>query len=212
MTAVWGPLGWITLHSISVNYPTNPQREDKVIVKKFLDLFAETISCPSCKGHFTNMYQSYTRQNPTWADSKYNLFLFIVRAHNTVNKRIDKPRPATVAEALNMLRRATQLKTPAEYRASYITYLTNNWARQGGGEGFIQMSYVREMKKINDQYWSARESGFSMTFPEADVLLVLTNVPSYMLPFTKPNVPGQQNVQPNLGLKLRGGRFSFGLR
>jgi len=220
MTAIWGPLGWLTLHSISVNYPEIPKAEDKAIVKKFLDLLAETISCPSCKSHFTNIYNSYTSQTPNWADSRYNLYLFIVRAHNTVNKRLDKPRPSTVSESLSMLQMATKLKKPSEYRNSYIQYLMNNWSREGGGEGMIQMANVREMRKINDQYWNLRETSFEgLRFPESDILTPIISTPrferAYYLPPPQSTV-GNSSIQisplgqqPSVGLKFRGGRFSL---
>jgi hypothetical protein len=213
MTAIWGPMGWMTLHSISVNYPENPSFADKAILKKFLDLFADTISCPSCKGHFSHMYRAYILKNPTWADSRYNLFLFVVRAHNTVNKRIDKPRPGTVFESLVSLREATKNKTPAEYRANYLTYLMKNWAREGGGEGFIQCGNVREMQKINNEYWNLRETGFSISFPEADVLQLIIPVSTYFSPYTQSNIhPTLGPMNQTMGFTLKGGKFSFGPR
>jgi hypothetical protein len=221
MTAIWGPLGWLTLHSISVNYPEIPKAEDKAIVKKFLDLLAETISCPSCKGHFTSIYHTYTSHNVNWADSRYNLYLFVVRAHNTVNKRLDKPRPSTVAESLTMLQMATKLKKPSEYRNSYIKYLMNNWSREGGGEGMIQMGNVRAMQKINEQYWNLRETEFDKVwFPESDILTPIVSSPrferAYYLPIPQPTVGGsalhitKPKQQPSIGLKFKSGRFSLG--
>jgi len=221
MTAIWGPLGWLTLHSISVNYPEIPKAEDKAIVKKFMDLFAETISCPSCKNHFTDIYRSYTTNTPNWADSRYNLYLFVVRAHNTVNKRIDKPRPSTVAESLTMLQMATKLKKPSEYRNSYIKYLLNNWAREGGGEGMIQTRNVREMQKINEQYWNLRETPFdNLRFPESDILTPIVSTPRFERAYYLPSPPnptvGNSSLHitplgqpPSVGFKFKGGRFSL---
>jgi len=219
MTQAWGPMGWITLHSISVNYPEVPTKADKTILKKFLDLFAETISCPSCKGHFTAMYKSYTLQYPNWADSRYNLFLFISRAHNTVNKRLDKPRPATVVECIQSLKMLTVNKTAAQYRTNYITYLLSNWVREGGGDGMIQCGNVREMRKINEQYWNLRETNLdALMFAEADVLTPIMSAQKMLSPFTQ--IPmysmnasgGQQANAPNFGFRLSGGKFSFGKR
>jgi len=215
MTSFWGPMGWITLHSISVNYPENPNADDKAIVKKYLNLFAETISCPSCKSHFTNMYKSYTMVNPNWADSRFNLFLFITRAHNTVNKRLDKPRASTVSESLSMLRLITQHKKPSEYRNNYLTYLTNNWIKEGGGEGMIQVGHVREMRKINEQYWNLRETEFSITLPEADILSPIVSASRLISPFThtsiyiQPTTGTNMQTTPNIGFKFKGGKFSL---
>ena len=208
-------MGWITLHSISVNYPENPNADDKAIVKKYLNLFAETISCPSCKSHFTNMYKSYTMANPNWADSRFNLFLFIARAHNTVNKRLDKPRASTVSESLSMLRLITQHKKPSEYRNNYLTYLTNNWIKEGGGEGMIQVGHVREMRKINEQYWNLRETEFSITLPEADILSPIVSASRLISPFThtsiyiQPTTGTNMQTTPKIGFKFKGGKFSL---
>lgn len=203
-------MGWITLHSISVNYPEYPKADDKAILKRFLDLFIETISCPSCKGHFGNMYKSYTLQTPSWADSRYNLFLFVVRAHNTVNKRLDKPRPSTVSECLASLQMATQLKKPADYRHSYISYLIGNWAKEGGGEGLIQVGHAKEMRRINQEYWNPRETGFSVLFPEADILQPIAASPRFVTPYTQ--LPMYTQPGSSFGFKLKGGKFSFGAR
>jgi len=209
MTAVWGPMGWITLHSISANYPEVASNEDRSIVKRFLELFTETISCPSCKGHFSNMYKSYTMQNPNWADSRNNLVLFTLRAHNTVNKRLDKPRPSTVFECLATLREITKTKKASDYRNSYLVYLGNNWVREGGGEGMIQVGHVREMRKINEQYWNPRETNFSISVPEADILTPIATVNRMISPFTNTVLYSQLNT-PTLGFKFKGGKFSFG--
>jgi len=209
MTAVWGPMGWITLHSISANYPEVASNEDRSIVKRFVELFTETISCPSCKGHFSNMYKSYTMQNPNWADSRNNLVLFTLRAHNTVNKRLDKPRPSTVFQCLATLREITKLKSASDYRNSYLIYLGNNWVREGGGEGMIQMGHVREMRKINDQYWNPRETNFSISVPEADILTPIATINRMISPFTNTVLYSQPNT-PMLGFKFKGGKFLFG--
>jgi len=215
MTAFWGPMGWITLHSISVNYPETPTSADKAIVKKYLNLFTETISCPSCKSHFTNMYKTYTAANPNWADSRFNLFVFITRAHNTVNKRLDKPYPSTVSESLSMLQLITKAKSPSEYRYNYLSYLTNNWTKEGGGEGMIQVGHVREMRKINEQYWNLRETGFSITLPEADILSPIVSSPRIISPFAQTSTYSQSSIRsnpqptPNIGFKLKGGKFSL---
>ena len=32
---IWGPPGWLFLHTITFNYPTNPTEEDKKYYKNF---------------------------------------------------------------------------------------------------------------------------------------------------------------------------------
>lgn len=210
MTSRWGPMGWITLHSISANYPETPTNEDKMVMKRFLELFAETISCPSCKGHFGSLFHSYIVANPGWADSRHSLFVFVCRAHNAVNARLDKPRIGSVRQSIEMLKSITKLIPAQTYRQNYLAYLLQNWNREIGAEGFMNSRSVREMMKINQAYWNPRETNFNIELPEADVLgpIVRTRTGGGTL------VPGltASGTPVSLGFKMRGGRLTLGSR
>jgi len=169
MTKLWGPLGWMTLHSVSLIYPENPSSAEKQIASRFLDLFADTISCNQCKMHFKTIRLLYVSLNPGYLNSRQEFALFGFRAHNTVNKRIDKPLQRTVADCLRSLRNATSQFSLANYRKSYLAYLSNNWSREFVGESLIILRSVREMEKINNEYWSPRDNGIP-DLTEADVL------------------------------------------
>jgi hypothetical protein len=163
-------LGWITLHSISVAYPEHPTYEDKQIASKFLELFRDTITCRYCRDHFTAMYKTYTITNPEYLNSRRDFFLFVARAHNTVNKRLDKPRPSSVVECLETLKTLTRDRTAKEFRHAYLSYLMNDWTRQMSGDGIIAKMKVKELIKINDQYWNLRDVGFDVPIWEGNVL------------------------------------------
>jgi len=205
-------MGWMTLHSISVCYPENPGQGDKEILKRFMKLFAESITCPSCKNHFTSMFDTYTKIHPEWANSRFDLFVAICRLHNTVNKRLDKPRISTVRDALITLAAATSVTSASVFRTSYIQYLLNNWIRQGDGEGMIFANVARQMMKINTEYWSFREVSYhSVVFPEANLLEFVPENPKIynlgngMQPFVPANIS-------NVGFRLTGGRLTLGRR
>lgn len=170
MTALWGPLGWMTLHSVSINYPDSPSEIEKQICRRFLEMFSETISCHICKTHFIRMLQTYKVTHPEYLNSKQDFFLFTVRAHNTVNKRLDKPTVKSVAEALKTLQQATSQTSPAEYRQKYIDYLKRIWGSDISSNGLFMRQKIRELEKINTDYWCLRETSYVQFFYEADVL------------------------------------------
>jgi len=174
MTSIWGPLGWMTLHSVSINYPDTPTEIEKQICSRFIDMFGESITCHICKSHFLRMLQTYRSLHPEYLNSKQNFFLFTVRAHNTVNKRLDKPTVKTIAEALSTLQQATVVTSPAEYRQKYINYLKRIWASDFSATGLFALQKVRELEKINNEYWSKRETSYVQFFYEADVLEYIT--------------------------------------
>ena len=163
-TKFWGPLGWMTLHSVSAIYPENPTPEERAILEKFVECFRETISCIHCKGHFTGMFNMYRRSHPEWSSSRYHFFLFVCRAHNTVNKRLDKPILATLHDCIEALKNATKVTTPAQYRTAYINYLISNWTREQTGEGFINVGYAKQMKKIIEEYFAPRDKGYDSIY------------------------------------------------
>ena len=157
MTKLWGPLGWMTLHSVSLIYPEEPTQAEKVIASRFLDLFADTISCNACKVHFKTIMTIYKHLHPDFLNSRQNFAIFVFRAHNTVNKRLDKPIPSTVAACLATLKQATSQTSLAQFRTSYINYLYRNWRGDFSGEGMMIVTAVKELDKINREYWSPRE-------------------------------------------------------
>ena len=208
-------MGWLTLHSISVAYPESPSSADREILNVFLNKFAECITCPSCKGHFTAMFAKYKQIHPEWANSRYDLFLAICRMHNTVNRRLDKPLQKTVAECLAALKLATRDTPSPVFRQRYITHVIRNWAAFQNGDGMIMVAAAKEMAKINDQYWNPRSVSFAdITLPEANVLeFVPADRESVRV---GPNIPTVAHLTsgeiPRVGFKIQGGRFRLGGR
>lgn len=68
-------------------------------------------------------------------------------------------------------------------------------------------SAVREMKKINDEYWNLRETNFDIQIPEQDVLQSITSTRTS----TGRNIPGlTSSGEPvKVGFTLKSGRFSL---
>ena len=210
MSKYWGPLGWMTLHSISLNYPDTPSVEDKQILSKFMNNFNESITCPHCQLHFKTIFETYKGLFPSWNASKYDLFIFIARAHNTVNKRLDKPLIRTVAECIEKIKTNSVHTSLFGFRNAYISYLLSNWSRELSGEGRLRIGYSKEVQKINNEYWSLRETNInSLDFPETDVLFdieqrsVVSKATSGLPSIYKGSLP-------NVGFRFSGGKLKLG--
>jgi len=205
MTQLWGPLGWMTLHSVSFIYPNQPTSQEKALLTRFLDLFADTISCNACKAHFKNMRAIYVTLYPDYLNSKTDFAYFVFRAHNTVNKRIDKPRCPTVSSCLAAVRAATVNTSLSQFRASYMAYLTRNWGRDTSGDGRMTYAQVKELIIINNEYWSLRETEIP-DFPEADILTPIERIAT-RVSYRSGNSAA---VSTNVGFK--GGKLRLGIR
>lgn len=208
MTSVWGPMGWMTLHSISLLYPTHPTQYDKEILKTFIRAFAECITCPHCERHFKAMFENYSRKHPEWANSRFDLFLFVARAHNTVNKRLEKPQKKTVQECLDAIGSASQYTSLTDFRKNYINYVIQRMTAEMGGDSMIKAGYGREMRRINDTYWNSKLTTDTSTFDlNADVLERISDSSTgmdFMVGASRFRIPLDENTP---RFSMRGGRF-----
>lgn len=184
MTAVWGPMGWMTLHAISACYPESPTDDDKKTISDFVNAFAATITCMNCRGHFSSMFSNYIKNVPSWLDSRRDLFLAICRMHNEVNKRLDKPYPKTVRECLDSLKNATTYTSPSEFITKYISYLFRDWSTYGRGTAyqFIAFRNAETMKRIYDEYLSSRIVSYSNLVIEEGDVIIYNNQPVSVKP------------------------------
>jgi hypothetical protein len=171
MTAVWGPLGWMTLHSLSVAYPESPDSNDKNQLNLFMQAFGDSITCIDCRNHFATTFSQYKSKVSNWNASRYDLFLAICRIHNSVNKRIDKPAPRSVLECLNTLRNATSQTDQLQFREKYFEHVIRNWSGlQYISVGVMSLHAAKQMKNLHDSYWKYRMTSYiGLTFPEAEV-------------------------------------------
>lgn len=185
MTKVWGPLGWMTAHSVSVCYPENPTDVDKHIAYEFMEAFGMTITCENCRNHFATLFETYKKNVPTWLNSRKDFFLAVCRMHNNVNKRLDKPVPSSVVDCLNSLKNATSYTSPSEFRQKYIEYLFRDWNQYGRFTSYYMhaINQVAKMKRLNEDYWNKREVSYSnLNFTEDDVI-GFANQPAHTPPF-----------------------------
>lgn len=213
-TKFWGPLGWMTLHSISSIYPENPTTEERLILEKFVDMYRETITCIHCKGHFTGMLNKYRQTHPEWSSSRYNFFLFVCRAHNTVNRRLDKPIFPTLQSCIERLQENTKVTSAGTYRNAYLNYLISSWQREMNAEGFINADIAKKMKKINEEYFTPRDTNFSgLSLQEGNVLDFIPEDPRrYNAGPGLPNIANvlnQKQFPQSVGFRLVGGRLKI---
>jgi hypothetical protein len=191
----------MALHSVSLIYPDQPSSSEIQVMRRFLELFGDTISCPTCKDHFRKMYAIYTARHPEYLNSKQDLAMFIFRAHNTVNKRLDKPVLTSVADCLENLKLNTVHTSMADFRHRYIQYLIRNWQKEGSGTAMIFRGEALEMLRINSEYFNLHEIDIH------EIVLYEDNVVEYIedrgVRFTSPTTFVKKGPVGVIGGKLR---------
>lgn len=203
MTKIWGPLGWMALHSVSINYPETPTQDEINLASRFLDLFGDTISCPSCQFHFKKMLSIYRQKYPYFLNSRQEFALFGFRAHNTVSKRLDKPRPQTMTDCIKTLKSNCVNTSLAGFRQIYLNYLLRNWGDSSPDSRFIKR-HVQDMQKVNTEYWDKHETNLeTLVLEEADVLEFITDETIKFV---------AQNIYKNVKVGFIKGKLKFGNR
>ena len=171
MTTIWGPLGWMTLHSVATSYPERPTPVEQSLMSTWLDMFRDTITCPSCKGHFTELLASYRARFPNMMQSRQEFALFSFRAHNSVNRRLNKPVYSSVEECMATLKANIRTRTARDYRVSYVNHITRHWRTFQDVAGIAALKKIVEMKKIEDDYINPRDTSFTVPiYPDVVIL------------------------------------------
>ena len=171
MTSIWGPLGWMTLHSVATCYPVTPSQAEKELMYSWLDMFRDTITCPHCRDHFTSMLQTYRSSFPTMLNSRQDFSLFTFRAHNAVNRRLKKPLHLTLEDCMTTLQTNVKTRTAADYRVSYLNHITKYWRSWQDISGMVALKKINEMRKIEVTYVQPRDTNFVVTLAPDVVVL-----------------------------------------
>jgi hypothetical protein len=89
-TRVWGPAGWLFLHSIAQNYPWNPTPDQKKEYYEFFRLVGKVLPCRYCR----ESYQEFIKEDGTCLDmsvmaSRKTLTYWLFKIHDRINKKLD---------------------------------------------------------------------------------------------------------------------------
>uniref|UniRef100_A0A6C0IWE8 thiol oxidase n=1 Tax=viral metagenome TaxID=1070528 RepID=A0A6C0IWE8_9ZZZZ len=86
---IWGPSGWFFLHSITLNYPDNPNNYQKKIFHDFFNILPAVLPCDICKKNLKNKIEKYPIR--FHLDSKQQLTKWLVTIHNMSNIETKSP-------------------------------------------------------------------------------------------------------------------------
>jgi hypothetical protein len=99
MTNVWGPPGWVFLHSVSFGYPMDPKAFDRANnvpegttserYKNFFTTCGFVLPCKYCR----DSYQQYIQEDPVDKQlaNREALTRWLWRIHSRVNEKLGKP-------------------------------------------------------------------------------------------------------------------------
>ena len=127
----------------------------------WLDMFRDTITCSTCKGHFTTLLTNYQTQFPNFMGSRHEFVIFTFRAHNAVNRRVKKPIYASVEACVEILRAAVRSRSARDYRTAYLNHIMRYWKTFQDIAGIVAVKKINEMRKVELEYVSSRDTNFT---------------------------------------------------
>lgn len=89
MTKIWGPHGWIYLHSVAFGYPLEPNNEDKENYKIFFEKVGDTLPCKYCR----ESYKQFIKEDKTaltyeTMESRETVTRWLYEIHEAVNRKL----------------------------------------------------------------------------------------------------------------------------
>jgi hypothetical protein len=137
----------------------------------WLDMFRDTITCPSCRDHFTAVLANYRSIFPNMLSSRQTFAVFTFRAHNAVNRRLNKPVHGDLESCMNLLQTNVKTRSAREYRIAYLNHITRHWRAFRDASGISALRKISEMNKIELEYMRPRDTNFAVKL-QPDVVVL----------------------------------------
>jgi len=85
---IWGPHFWITLHTLTFNYPLNPSHSDKHNYHTFFTILKDILPCSVCRQHFNRKLKEDPLKHHL--NSRREIVEWMIDCHNKVNAETGK--------------------------------------------------------------------------------------------------------------------------
>ena len=87
-TRVWGPAGWLFLHSIVQNYPWHPTQQQKNDYLAFFTQTGNVLPCRYCRESYQEYIKSSNLLTMDTMKNRKTLAVWLFKLHNRINKKL----------------------------------------------------------------------------------------------------------------------------
>ena len=139
----WGPGGWTFLHTITFNYPLEPENDDKNRYKNFFSSVSEMLPCKYCRDSF----KTYIKFIPIdeFLESRIGVTYWLYRIHQLVDEKVFKKNDSFE----NVIRKYENFRAKTKLITSGSKLNEIREIHRGGGFGSIigRNSFQRPKKE-----------------------------------------------------------------
>jgi len=121
---IWGPHFWVTLHTLTFNYPLEPTHNDKHNYNTFFTTLKDILPCSVCQRNFIRkLKEDPLKQH---LNSRRDIVEWMIDCHNKVNSETGK-RYFTTDEVIKLYSQKYNMKielnTTAVKKTDYRVYV-----------------------------------------------------------------------------------------
>ena len=98
---IWGPYGWRFFHAVALTYPDNPSDANKKAAGNFFNSLQYLLPCEQCRVNYHDELEAMPVE-PHLGD-KQSLNNWLVKVHNSVSHRLDKPMLSSVEDVMDYI-------------------------------------------------------------------------------------------------------------
>lgn len=144
LTSVWGPAMWHYLHTMSFNYPVEPNKEQKKHYRDFVLNLKNVLPCKHCRINLANNFKKkplkmcYMKNRETFSRYIYEL-------HETVNKMLKKTSNLTYC---NVRDRYENFRSRCTEEKNKIFTFKKNSTRKKKEKGCTEPLYGKKAKCV----------------------------------------------------------------
>lgn len=88
MTKIWGPHGWIFLHTVTFGYPLEPTDEQKIKYKNFFESVGDILPCKYCRESYKEFITNKTPLTDNVMQNRDTLTKWFYNIHENVNHKL----------------------------------------------------------------------------------------------------------------------------
>ena len=100
VSAIWGPAMWLSIHCVSMNYPSSPTAADKRHYRSWFEGLEYVLPCGTSRSNFKQNLKDIAYDANTQFESRLLFSYIVFKLHNNIRKMQGKPTDMTFSACI----------------------------------------------------------------------------------------------------------------
>ena len=100
VSTIWGPALWLSIHCISLNYPSDPTDADKMAYRSWFEGLEYILPCGTCRNNFKQNLKDINYDREQHFESRLMFSYIVYRLHDNIRKMQGKSIDMTFSQCI----------------------------------------------------------------------------------------------------------------